>query len=136
MQNKEEWKKVIGWNDSYEVSSYGNIRRIAPGPGTRLGQNLTAILHKGGYLVVTLSYNNKRINYLIHKLVVEAFITQRELFSEENVHHKNGDKTDNRINNLELWAKYQPPGQRVEDLILFAKQILERYAFQAEMEAD
>ena len=56
---------------------------------------------------------------------MEQFL-QRKLFSFENVHH-NGNKADNRIENLELWVTKQPKGQRPEDLVEYANWILKTY---------
>jgi hypothetical protein len=54
-------------------------------------------------------------------------IIGRPLLPSETVHHKNGMKTDNSPKNLELWAKSHCPGQRVQDLVAWAKEILRRY---------
>lgn len=51
----------------------------------------------------------------------------RALLPGENVHHRNGDRTDNRLENLELWSTAQPSGQRLADQLEWAVELLEHH---------
>lgn len=86
-------------------------------------------LSKDGYLYVyyrSHPYADKSGRILEHRLIFEQKLG-RYLLSHESVHHKNGRRNDNRIENLELWAKVQPTGSRVEDLVQWAREILKLY---------
>lgn len=112
MQNNidknEIWKDVVGYEGLYQVSNYGNIKCSAKidMSGHRRKEiiyNFTSNASKG-YFNISLRKNNFEKNAKVHRLVAQAFIPNID--NKPEVNHKNGIKTDNRIQNLE-WATRQ-----------------------------
>lgn len=90
---EEIWKNVTTYQGSYLVSNHGNIFSI------KSGKNMKSCKTKDGYLTVALSDKGKGCRYLIHRLVADAFIG---LVGKNYVNHKNGIKSNNRLDNLEI----------------------------------
>jgi len=63
---------------------------------------------------------------LEHQVVMEQ-VLGRSLLPHEHIHHKNGNRTDNSSGNLELWIIHHPKGQRVEDMLAWAHEIIATY---------
>ena len=103
----EEWRAVPGYEGLYEVSSYGRVKSLKRYKSNNGGiplikeRILKPYNDKKGYLNVRL--RNK--NFKVHRLVAQAFIPNPNNLPQVN--HKNEDKSDNRVDNLE-WctAKY------------------------------
>lgn len=90
----EKWEN-LDWCKDYMVSSFGNIKSYKYGRETirKHGKD------RDGYSIVSLWKNNKGKTFKVHRLVAEAFIPNP--FGKPEVNHINGDKSDNRVENLE-----------------------------------
>lgn len=107
----ERWLPVPGWGEFYSVSDRGRVRRDARARSTASwpGKILKPRRTRTGYVAAAL-YGSPgvRRERLVHQLVLSAFVGPRPPGHEPN--HKNYDRTDNRLDNLE----YMTPKQNQE----------------------
>lgn len=96
----EYWTAVVGFEGLYEVSSFGRIRSIGQGIGCKPnGGILTPRFNNDGYLQIHLRKNGKDYSLKIHRIVAQAFIPNPH--NLPCVNHKDEDKTNNSVENLE-----------------------------------
>lgn len=107
----------------------------APRPGRPPTLTGGRKVQPSGYVIIRISREHpcssptqyQGLWALEHRVVMAEKIG-RLLLAHESVHHVNGVKTDNRPCNLELWIRSQPAGQRVQDVVEWARFILDTYA--------
>jgi hypothetical protein len=85
--------------------------------------------HKKGYVMIRTPGHPRATtgNYVFEHILVVERLLGRHLLPDENVHHINGIRDDNRPENLELWTKPQPTGIRGADAVAWAHEIIARY---------
>ena len=106
---KEIWKDIFGYEGLYQVSTYGRIRSCDKivnyvRYGVKLKRKRKSRIRKqgvnlDGYMMCILSKNGKRHPRLSHRYVAEAFIPNP--LNKETVNHKDKNRANNHINNLE-----------------------------------
>ena len=102
------WVPIRGYEDLYELNEIGEVRRktklIVCKDGRRKtikSRLLKVSIGNHGYKCVTLSMSDKKKSFLVHRLIASHFMGPSLNPKETDINHKNGIKTDNRIENLE-----------------------------------
>ena len=105
MNGSEVWKDVAGYEGYYKVSNKGNVYSVErkDSRGNKCGGRILKQRYSRGYPQVGLYKNGKMQNRLIHRLVLEAFVPNLENHPEVN--HRDEDKTNNELSNLEWCDK-------------------------------
>lgn len=105
----EIWVPVAGFEGLYEVSNIGRVRapsKVINGPrgrATRKAKMLKPYRKSNGYLNIVTVNNNIKVYNWVHRLVAQAFIPNPE--NKKEVNHKDFDKTNNRVSNLEWCSR-------------------------------
>ena len=102
----EIWKDIKGYEGQYQVSNLGYIKSSYMWTGDKYIKRekiLRNVLYKNGYLYVSLSKDGKVKRFKVNRLVAEAFIENP--YNLPITNHKDGDKTNNCVSNLE-WCTY------------------------------
>lgn len=114
--NEEEWKEVVG-NSKYEVSTFGNVRN-------KITKRILKCATNGGYKLVGLS-GDKTKSKSVHRLVALTFIPNPE--NKPHVNHKDKNRGNNHVNNLEWATAAENNKHKSETLIHKTNQNLEIY---------
>ncbi len=95
----EIWKPIAGYEEIYEVSDLGRVRRIKAARNSQVGRIIKPRLSYNGYYQLALNKNGAEATKRICRLVAQAFVENPH--NKPQVNHKNAIKTDDRPANLE-----------------------------------
>lgn len=114
---KEIWKNIEGYENRYEISNLGNIRN------KQTKHIFSQKINKYGYKIVRFRFRkqNKYFHELVHRLVAKAFISNPNNYPQVN--HKDGNKQNNCIDNLEWCTAKQNSNHAIENN-LYQKNII------------
>ncbi|PKE47263.1 endonuclease [Macrococcoides caseolyticum] len=122
---KEIWKPANGYEGYYEVSNKGRLRSVERKATYKDGRTfryksrlIKGRLDQKGYVLYGLNVGGKKSSKRIHRMVAEAFIPNP--YNKETVNHIDGDKKNNRLENLE-WATYSENTIKGHEIGLFKK---------------
>jgi len=102
-EHEERWLPVVGHEGWYEVSDWGNIKRVKGAAWTFVGRPLKSHLDSWGYRRAGICENGKMYTVKVHRVVAAAFIGPCP--KDKQVNHKNGDKANNHVENLEYMTQ-------------------------------
>jgi hypothetical protein len=101
----EKWKDIDGYEGKYQISNYARARNI------QTGNILKTVKGKTGYKVLSV-YNGKHKTFKLHRLIALAFIPNPD--NKPCINHKDGDKLNNSIENLE-WVTHSENNKHAFD---------------------
>lgn len=133
---REIWKEISYTNGAYSVSSLGRIRRDKPGKSTHIGKILKFRKNKKGYMYFNVHLNGRGKVGTVHRLVAVTFLGEPRFIADVN--HIDGNKENNRLDNLEFTTSSEnaihafknglrkaPKGEKCGTSVLTSKEVLE-----------
>ena len=111
---EEEWRDVVGYEGLYQVSNFGRVKSLPRNGTVNMVRILRPNIKKTGYINYALQKNNALKTFLAHRLVAQAFMPNPDNLPQVN--HIDGDKTNNRVDNLEWCTQLENIRHRSEVL--------------------